>query len=862
MNDAERTIQDWRLSPLRWTVTAAAAVVLCLSLVELFTFDLSKFAILSVAALISVLIAQFKLRVPGTNSFFYPKTVFAFWGVAWLGVFGGVLLALASSSADRDDLWSRPWKWIHGVSRDIVCAFTSALIFHLVVGYFGGTQFTLVAGTFLIPNEVVLAACLMALTHFVTGVLLDLLEAKFNGATIDAAVFDRLVSAPSTGQLVSLAVAIILFLTFNHFGIELGLVLLPLAIATNAAYKIHIRSLEMKTKEIRDASRIHLATVEALATAIDARDQVGVGHVRRTQIYAVGLGRLLDLPDGDVDALRTGALLHDIGKLAVPDHILNKPGSLTQAEMEKTKIHSSVGASILEKVGFPTPVVPTVKYHHEFWDGSGYPEGLRGTQIPLTARILSVADAFDTLRGARPYRPAVSREDACSFMRAGSGAQFDPNVVDLLVRNLKYFEDEIAAEGLQYEAGSGASPHMAGKSNFVEQIKQANREVYTLYSLAREFGAAMSLGDTLSLFAGKVGELVPYDACAIYLLDDTGEFASAVHVAGPKSDLLLEKRVKVGDGPTGYALKQNKTVENADPALDLSTPANAGNEFRTMISRPLVAENNIIGAISVYSSGLTQYQDEHIRLLETVSKIAADAIAKSLLHAEAATHALTDPITALPNARALRLEFDKEVKRAVRAGSSFQILMLDLDGFKAVNDTYGHKVGDRLLTSLGGVIRSELRDYDFLARYAGDEFVALIPDTDSESVKELCKRIQNAVTEFGIEMINGDVARVGVSIGASSYPAKGESFDNLIISADKAMYAEKAIRKQKVVRTPEKVDVAQLLAPPPTAEEYIPESAAAGAAFEREFSERPHISGGMLLVELDESHVIATTSVN
>ena len=112
---------------------------------------------------------------------------------------------------------------------------------------------------------------------------------------------------------------------------------------------MHVHRLGQKTREISDASRIHLATVEALATAIDAREQVGAGHVRRTQIYAVGMGRLLALPEPEIDALRAGALLHDIGKLAIPDHILNKPGELTAGEMEKTKIHASVGASILEK---------------------------------------------------------------------------------------------------------------------------------------------------------------------------------------------------------------------------------------------------------------------------------------------------------------------------------------------------------------------------------------------------------------------------------------------------------------------------------------------------------------------------------
>ena len=860
MNEAESTTKkDWLSSLLRWTVTAVAGVLLCYSLFTLFTSAFSKIAVLGVAGLIAVLISRFDLQIPRTKATFYPKTVFVFWGVATLGIFAGVLLALASSIAGEKDQPEDRRALILEAARDIVCAFAAGVAFHVSVASFLDPHNTVLAGSFLIPNEVVFASCVMALVHFATRTAIELLDAKFSGVRIDKQLLEERVSSPATGQLVSLAVAIVLFLTFNHFGIEFGLVLLPLAIATNAAYKIHVRSLDQKTKEILEASRIHLATVEALATAIDARDQVGVGHVRRTQIYAVGLGRLLYLSEGEIDALRTGALLHDIGKLAVPDHILNKPGRLTQAEMEKTKIHSSVGASILEKVGFPTPVVPTVKYHHEFWDGSGSPEGLRGSQIPLTARILAVADAFDTLRGARPYRPAISREDACSFLRAGSGSQFDPNIVDLLIRNLRTFEEEIAREGLHYHADAEAL-QFGGQSDYVEQIKQANREVFTLYSLAREFGAAMSLEDTLSLFSRKVGEFVPYDACGVFLLEDTSEFASAAHVAGRRAEVLSGKHIRLGEGATGYALKKNKTVENVDPALDLLFSAPDGaSEFKTMISRPLVAEDRVIGAISLYTSDIERYEDEHLRLLETVSKIAADAIAKSLLHAEAATNALTDPITGLPNARSLRLEFDKEVKRAIRNESSFQILMLDLDGFKAVNDNFGHKLGDQFLTALGGVIRNELRDYDFLARYAGDEFVALIPETDGASVKELCRRIQAAVDEFAIEVSPGEVAKVGVSIGSATYPSGGESFDQLIISADKAMYTQKAWRKQQKAEAPRNVDVNSLLAPAPTAEEYVPPGAASSNV---EFENMPHLSGEMLVVELDETHVITTSSVN
>lgn len=850
---------DWLVNLYWSSITGIAVAILAFSVFEAFSFTVSKAGVLVVAVFVSILVAPYSFKIPRTESVFHPKIVLAFWGTALLGVYGGVMLAATASAVEHGGIKRDTRSWLSGVSKDIISACFSASVFYFFLDRFSGPEPTVVAGSFLIPNEVVFASCLMAVAHHVAISTIDLISWRLDGHQIDQKAFSRFAVVPSAGHMVSLASAICLFLIFNHFGIEFGLVLVPIAIAANVAYKIHIRSLDLKTKEIMEASRVHLATVEALATAIDARDQLGVGHVRRTQIYAVAIGKLLGLSTGEIDALRTGALLHDIGKLAVPDHILNKPGKLTHGEMEKTKTHSSVGASILEKVGFSTPVVPTVKYHHEFWDGSGYPEGLRGTEIPLTARILSVADAFDTLRIARPYRPAISRDDACSFLRAGAGTQFDPNLVDLFLRNLKSFEDEIEAENLTYEFEPEEFRHDSSSPSFVEQIKRANREVFTLYSLARDFGSAMDLNETLSLFADKVREFVPYDCCVVYLLDESGEFANAVHVAGSHSSFLIGKSVRVGEGATGYVLKKLKPVENVDPALDFAfSNAESSQGFRTMVSRPLIADEKLIGAITLYSRELSSYEEEHFRLLETVSKIAADAIAKSQQHAEASTHALTDPITGLPNARCLQIEFEKEVKRSIRNDSSFQVLMLDLDGFKAVNDSFGHKVGDHLLTAIGGEIRSQLREYDFLARYAGDEFVALIPEMDNTGVQELCTRIERTVTDFTLTVDADSAARVGVSIGSACYPTQGESFDQLVISADKAMYLTKAMHKQRaeladVQATPVIADVVDESADGPNDGEMDEKY----ADFEMSMNSKE-----MLVVELDERHIISNDLVN
>jgi diguanylate cyclase (GGDEF)-like protein/putative nucleotidyltransferase with HDIG domain len=591
------------------------------------------------------------------------------------------------------------------------------------------------------------------------------------------------------------------------FGYDFVYVLITLGLACAAAITLHKRTLSQKTKQISESSRMHLATVEALATAIDARDQIGMGHVRRTQIYAVGLGNLLGLNEDDINALRTGALLHDIGKLAVPDHILNKPGQLTVAEMEKTKIHSSVGASILEKVGFPYPVVPTVKYHHEFWNGNGYPEGLKGSSIPLTARILSIADAFDALRAPRPYRPARTKADAIKFIRSRAGSQYDPVVVETFLKNLAKFELEIAAQGLDYESNGMEDDQRrlvlddTHPANYVEQIKQANREVFTLYSLAREFSSSLDLEETLALFAEKVKEFVPYDSIAISLLSDDPEAANVAYAGGLHNSLFEGRKVKLGQGATGYVLKKEKPVINVDPALDLTfTPDESVADYRIMATLPLFADDKLIGAVSLYSCVLENYKDEHIRLLETISHIAADAINASLQHAEAESHALTDPMTGLPNSRSLRSHFDKEVMRASRNGRRFQLVVMDLDGFKAVNDNFGHKTGDLMLKSIGTILKDQLREYDFLARYGGDEFVAIIPETDQDHINSLNERITEAVVGFKLEVSSGGTAQVGVSLGAASYPEHGESLDALIEAADKQMYIAKEgnrRRKQK-----------------------------------------------------------------
>ncbi len=855
---------------LKWQTKILLCLMLGMSLIaagfavyQFFSYSIAQFIVLGATFLLAMVTAQHKIKIPRLNIKFSLQATFVLWAIFWLGTGGGIVLAagvlvycLSRKNFDKK-------RTIFQIAVNMTAALCSGGSFYAILLYRLGYTKTNVSGiTIAEPNYLVALSVLLVSFYAINwglnlayNILEDediLVSSQWNQR------FLRTVTAYGIGAMF----AGVLYGLFLYFGQAFGLVLMPLGIAAHCAYRIHEHRLELKVKEIGEAGRVHLATVEALATAIDARDQVGEGHVRRTQIYATGIGKKLELPEDQINALRTAALLHDIGKLAVPDHILNKPGRLTPAEMEKVKIHAAVGADILEKVGFSYPVVPTVKYHHEAWDGSGYPEGLNGENIPLTARVLAVADAYDTLRGARPYRGAVQRDEARRYLLHNSGTQFDAKIVDVFLRHLRKFEAEVELNGLTYvddkPEDSAKSNHVAeagASQSYVEQIKRANHEVFTLYELAKVFSSSLNLQQTLSLFANKIGEFIPFETCAVYLLEPNGQTAVAVYVEGENKKAMQNKRIKIGEGATGYVLKKQEPVRDIDPGLDFTfSQLELIEEYSAMTSLPLIADDKLIGAVSLYSSELDNYEEEHLRLLDTVSRIAAEAISKSLQHAETETRAMTDPMTGLPNARSLQMQFEKEMARSARTENNFQVLMLDLDGFKAVNDTYGHKIGDRLLKEVSGVMRGQLRDYDFLARYAGDEFVAVIPETSANEVLDLCERLEKAVKEFRLPVSEGVFARVGVSLGAASYPHDGDNFDQMVIAADKAMYGVKSIRKQQ-----QKKQEMQQNAPLPLENAPLREYTET-IRVQKPIEAKPLeiLNSDSFIVELDESHIVSS----
>ena len=587
------------------------------------------------------------------------------------------------------------------------------------------------------------------------------------------------------------------------------LAILPSVAASFAACRMYFTKVETASSDLAEINRLHFATVEALATAIDAKDQVTHEHVRRVQIYAEGIGRLFNLSEAELEALRAGALLHDIGKLAVPDHILNKPGKLTTAEFEKMKIHTTIGARILERVGFPYPVVPIVRYHHERWDGKGYPEGLSGTAIPLTARILAVVDCFDAVREDRAYRSALTREEACRLLQAQSGRHFDPEVVATFLAHLPTFEQQILEAGLSLEpaqantvlleAEEEATPmqnRTAEQPEYLDQIAAAHHEMSSLYEIARTFSTSLNLEDTISIFARKLKFVIPFETCAIYLYDEQKQVARVEHVTGKYAEAFADRHVLPGDGVTGWVLANRKLFCNAHPELDLAGLNLHDDEFQTMAVAPLLKGEQMVGVIALYSEKLVRYSTDHIRMLETISSLAADSIYNALHHAETREFALTDPLTGMPNARALHFQFAQEANRANRQATPLSVLMMDLDNFKKINDTYGHHTGNEFLIGIAQVIAGELRSYDYLARYAGDEFVALLPGATEDDVEDLMWRVQRAVENYVLPGYSQLQIKAGVSLGAARYGSEADSLERLLKIADRRMYKNKQLRRQ------------------------------------------------------------------
>ena len=589
-------------------------------------------------------------------------------------------------------------------------------------------------------------------------------------------------------------------------GWQFGLLAFPIVYWIYRSYRTYLSRLEAQKKHAEEIAALHLRTIEALSLAIEAKDHTTHDHLRRVQVYAVEIAKDLGLNLDQLNAVRAAAMLHDIGKLAVPEHILSKPGRLTPEEFEKMKIHPIVGAEILDRVQFPYPVVPIVRSHHEKWDGSGYPDGLKSEAIPIGARILSAVDCFDALASERPYRQAMTPQEAMNALAAEKGRSFDPRVVEIMERRYVELEEmvntmeterrrlDIAPKVDRPAVPSSGFAEVANDAeiratSFLTSIISARQEAQLLFELAQTLGNSLSLKETLSVVAIRLKQMIPHDSIVFFVGQEGMLIPEYVH--GVDFDLFSSLRIPLGQGLSGWVARNEKPITNGNPSAETLHIAGSSRAttLQSALSVPLRGRDSVAGVLTLYHRERNFFTKDHLRMLLAGSSKLGVSVENALQYERAQSTASTDFLTGLPNARSICLHLEKELSRVRRAKNPLAVLLCDLNGFKKVNDTFGHLTGNRLLQEIAARFKSSCREYDQVGRLGGDEFVFVLPEVTKDNVAEMQKRLSRAVEEASRSACPEMV--VSVSVGSSFYPEDGGSGEDLLSEADRNMYAFK-----------------------------------------------------------------------
>ena len=588
----------------------------------------------------------------------------------------------------------------------------------------------------------------------------------------------------------------------------------PLIYLIYRSYRLYVNRLEAEKRHAEEVASLHLRTIEALALAIEAKDHTTHDHLQRVQVYARELARALDLDDTDQHALQAAALLHDIGKLAVPEHIISKPGRLTPEEFEKMKIHPIVGAEILERVRFPYPVAPIVRAHHEKWDGTGYPSGLKGESIPIGARILAAVDCLDALASDRQYRRALPLDEAMKVVRSETGRAFDPRVVEALGKGYVEWErmaivtapkpatlstevkvERGAAPAAGFEATNGSAA--AAKSgepavDFLNLIAAARQEVQALFEISQDLGNSLSLDETLSVLDVRLRRIIPHHSMAVWLT--RGDELIPKYVNGEDCRLFSSLQIPMGQGLSGWVAENGKPIVNGNPSVEPSylNDRNRTSSLQSAVAVPLEGAGGTLGVLTLYHMERDAFTKDHLRILMAINPKIGMSIENALKFQQAESSATTDYLTSLPNARSLFLQLDAEVSRARRNNQPLTVVVLDLDELKAINDRYGHLEGNRCLREVAAGLKNNCREYDYVARMGGDEFVVLISGVRPADADHRVEEFRRVVAGIGIQSFDKPLS---ASIGVAHFPQDGGDAERLLAEADRLMYQQKRSRK-------------------------------------------------------------------
>ncbi len=782
-----------------WLMTAAGMAVFGLSLRHAHSDDVPRYVAYLV---ISLLASGMKVKLPGVDGTMTVNFFFVILAAVELSLPEAMLLACSSTlvqcywKAKRRPDATKVLFNVFGNSAPAI--FLACSTFHYLDGVMHHTM----------PLRIICAASIYFLANTVPiAFVIALTEEKTFRQVWSECYFWSFPSYIMGAVLIAIVNVI-----ERYIGWQMSLLIVPAIYFIYRSYRLYLGRLEAEKKYAEEVAVLHLRTIEALALAIDAKDHTTHDHLQRARIYALEIGKAMKLSADEMKALEAASVLHDIGKLAVPEHIINKPGRLTPEEFEKMKIHPAVGADILSRVDFPYPVVPIVRAHHEKWDGTGYPDGLKGEEIPIGARILSAVDCLDAMASDRQYRRALPLDQAMEHVAGLAGKDFDPKIIEILQK--RYIELEemahvtprpvqeklLAQTPVERGDAPGAGFEQVSQANaidFLSSIGAARQEAQSLYEITQELGNSLCLEDTFSLLSLRLKKLVPYDCIAIFTLN-AEDVLIPQFVNGDESRLFSSLKIPLGQGLSGYVAQNHKPVINGNPSVEpgyLNDPTKFSN-LSSALSVPLEGLDRATGVITLYRAPKNAFSNEDLRILLAVSSKIAFSIANAVKYEQAENSATTDFLTGLSNARSLFVHLHGEIARCKRSNNGLAVIVCDLDGFKGVNDRLGHLVGDRLLKEFASLLQKAFREYDCVARSGGDEFVIVAAGLTKESIHEKINSLDELARNAGLAAC-GD-ASLSVSLGTAFYGEDGNEAEQLLAEADRRMYSAKKLHYETI----------------------------------------------------------------
>jgi putative nucleotidyltransferase with HDIG domain/diguanylate cyclase (GGDEF)-like protein len=558
-------------------------------------------------------------------------------------------------------------------------------------------------------------------------------------------------------------------------------VILPLLIISYLTFKTAMGRVQDATKHLTEFNSLYLSIIEALATTIDARDQITHGHIRRVQSYAVHLAHELGVSDQSlIKAVEAAALLHDLGKLQVPEHILNKPGKLTAAEFEKIKSHSRAGAEILSPIDFPYPVVPIVRHHHENWDGTGYPDGLRGTQIPIGARILAVVDCYDALTSDRPYRAKLDDEEAIRILMDRRGTMYDPLAVDAFIRvHARTRSVENVPDLVALEFGHVVSvPHVPHA--FSERAAVSAEIQTSSGNVTTDPISGASLPEVFDVASRVLRKMTPASLCVIFEYRPDSDDLAATHAAGEGEEHIRGLRLQLAQSVSGWVAANHQSITNSDPTLELVGQAAAlARTFRSCLSTPLLDDGGMVGTLTLYSTARGAFTNVHLAIAEFVSCQICQAM-HTARHREE------------PDER-LRLEqrepAAQKVQTTVAAGlvtrspQDAALLLIEVDDPSQNSNPVDRERTERMLQHVATLLGSTLRNSDILLRHSSNQLLVLLPKTDAVTAQAIASRIGTKVGATILDISENGPANFYARTGVAGIPEDGRSLGEIIWAA-------------------------------------------------------------------------------